>query len=829
MKKCLDQKGKLLDAIKHASTLLAELRTSTLTPKQYYELYIAVFDALSYLGNFLKEDHPNHHLADIYELVQYAGNIVPRLYLMITVGAAYMSVPEAPIKEIMKDMIEMCRGVQHPVRGLFLRYYLCQAVRDYLPIGVSDGPEGNLQDSVRFIITNFIEMNKLWVRLQHQGHSREREKRTKEREELQILVGSNLVRLSQLDGIDKQYYRDSILPSILEQVVQCRDALAQEYLLDVICQIFPDDFHLYTLDLFLKATGNLNPSVSTKKILLTLINRLADYAALQRETNGTLGPAFEKLTLEEELGTNGRQQQRQENGEQADSHEENDDQHADDHTNDESANDEQVNKNGDSSANLFTVFWNHLQRLLQVRPDIPITDVSGLLVSIARLSLACYPQNTEYIDNVLQFAIKSIGDGKQSNKEVSSNIRDLLVVVFKFYSDIESVLAIPSYYPLLRGQSVATQKSVAGEVLDSLIKANAKITSIDSVKGVFRLLEIIIKQGSSKSSESVPGGTSTSNHNEEDSDDILRDESRLARIIHLLYNCNSDKYAKLLSVARKCLSDGGDRIKYTFPALVTNALRLIRKYHKNQKSDNEWFEKAVSTFKFIQSVITDLYRVGQADLALRLFVNGASVADQIRAEESSYEFFAQAFTIYEEAVSDSRSQYQSICIIVGALQNSRNFSKDNYDTLISKSALYASKLLKKPDQCRAVYLASHLWWAVEIPARGEEEGKSELFRDDKRVLECLQRALRVADACMDVAVSVELFVEILNRYLYYFDRGNSSITVKYIVGLIELIQNNLNNNADESISESPRKHFERTLKFIEEQKETEEKFRDIVW
>lgn len=115
-----------------------------------------------------------------------------------------------------------------------------------------------------------------------------------------------------------------------------------------------------------------------------------------------------------------------------------------------------------------------------------------------------------------------------------------------------------------------------------------------------------------------------------------------------------------------------------------------------------------------------------------------------------------------------------MCVIANALHSTRNFSKENYDTLITKCAQYGSKLLKKPDQCRAVYLASHLWWAVEIPARSEDE-RSPLYRDGKRVLECLQRALRVADACMDTAVSVELFVEILNRYVYYFDRQNEAV------------------------------------------------------
>ncbi len=52
---------------------------------------------------------------------------------------------------------------------------------------------------------------------------------------------------------------------------------------------------------------------------------------------------------------------------------------------------------------------------------------------------------------------------------------------------------------------------------------------------------------------------------------------------------------------------------------------------------------------------------------------------------------------------------------------------------------------------------------------------TQLYRDGKRVLECLQRALRVADACMDTAVSVELFVEILNRYVYYFDQQNETV------------------------------------------------------
>lgn len=43
--------------------------------------------------------------------------------------------------------------------------------------------------------------------MQHQGHSKYKEKRERERQELRILVGTNLVRLSQLEGVDVETYK----------------------------------------------------------------------------------------------------------------------------------------------------------------------------------------------------------------------------------------------------------------------------------------------------------------------------------------------------------------------------------------------------------------------------------------------------------------------------------------------------------------------------------------------------------------------------------------------------------------------------------------------
>ena len=225
--------------------------------------------------------------------------------MMIVVGTTYMSTDGSPKKELMKEMIEMCRGVQHPIRGLFLRYYLSQRIKDLLPLS----NDNDLNETVEFLISNFIEMNKLWVRLQHQGHSSERELRFRERKELKILVGSNLVRLSQIiddyTGDDEyssiDYYKEKIFPVITEHIIQCRDPLAQSYLIDVLIQIFPDNFHFVTLDKLLSGVFiNLHPMLKKSELVSSLIERFITY----RKYENDLDSKVENLDLNDKAQSN---------------------------------------------------------------------------------------------------------------------------------------------------------------------------------------------------------------------------------------------------------------------------------------------------------------------------------------------------------------------------------------------------------------------------------------------------------------------------------------------------------------------------------------------
>lgn len=329
----------------------------------------------------------------------------------------------------------------------------------------------------------------------------------------------------------------------------------------------------------------------------------------------------------------------------------------------------------------------------------------------------------EYVDQILSYAREKgaeyVDSADLHSAATQANMLNLLLSPVRTYFSLFTALALPNYLPLFQSQTYATRRAVAGEVAKNILRNRVKITTSQHLEGVLSLLKVIIKEGIQQ-----PGGYPGLNRQRGgESDETVEEQGWLARIVHLVAGPDNDTQLKLLQQTRKAFEAGNERIKYTTPALITASLKLARKFKSREHFDDNWQTQSSALYRFIHQTLSQLYtRVnpGAAELTLRFFVSSGQIADQTGFEEFAYEFFAQAFTIYEDSISDSRAQFQAVCIIAGALQSTRGFGKENYDTLITKAALHGSKLLKKPDQCRAVYLASHLWWTVEIPGKEED-------------------------------------------------------------------------------------------------------------
>ena len=190
------EKNNLRQCLKETYSMLNELRTSYLTPKNYYHLFTAAFDEMQLVINFFQEEITRgRKVRDVYDSVQQAINLIPRMYLMIAAGSLVMENEPKSSGEIIFDLLGMVKGVQNPIRGLFVRYFLLKIIKDKLPdkdnVYLKEG--GNFDDTLKFIIQNMDEMNRLWIRLGSDVTGSEKILRDKERTELKILLENQLI------------------------------------------------------------------------------------------------------------------------------------------------------------------------------------------------------------------------------------------------------------------------------------------------------------------------------------------------------------------------------------------------------------------------------------------------------------------------------------------------------------------------------------------------------------------------------------------------------------------------------------------------------------
>lgn len=731
---------------------------------------MAITDELRHLEQYLLDEfQKGRRVADLYELVQYAGNIVPRLYLLITVGIVYIKTNTSLKQSILRDLVEMCRGVQHPLRGLFLRSYLLQCTRNILPDTLElgkdkQGGEGNVYDSIDFVLMNFAEMNKLWVRQQHQGHSSEKQQREKEREELKILVGTNLVRLSQLDSATLEIYAKLILPGILEQVVSCRDDIAQEYLMECIIQVFPDEFHLQTLDPFLKSCAQLQPKVNVKNIIISLIDRLAAYN--QRKGKAAAGDG--------------------------------------------------AGAGGDTIApiadevQLFEVFSKQISHIVQVRTDMPLENTVSLQIALVRIAQKVYGERIDYVDKVLETTDQILHRLNMTcikhTLVVNQELSRLLRMCVDFYNNVQTILELKYFAPILDRFDYHSRKSLSLYIMLNILDYETVIQTPEQADQVFNMLAILIRD---PSAEEEPASF--------DADDFAEEQGIVARFIHQLRSDNNDMQFRILQTARKHLEVGGNaRLKHVIPPIIFRAYQLTFRYKASAAEDELWDKKCQKILEFCHQAISVLAKQELCDLALRLYLQGALCIDQIQYtnhETVAYDFITRAVSLYEDEISDSKAQLAAITLIISTYEQITCFGEENADPLRTNFALAASKLLKKPDQSRAVALCSHLFWS------GKQNGAE--LRDEKKTLDCLRKAERIAaNQCIDDGVIVQLYVELLNHNLFYYEAGHARITVQVLNKIIENIQAGLPKLEESEEKKQIVQHLNNTIEHIKMKMDT---------
>lgn len=373
--------------------------------------------------------------------------------------------------------------------------------------------------------------------------------------------------------------------------------------MEIITQVFPDDFHLRTLQPFLSATAQLHPKVNVKQIIIALIDRLAAYAAReaegeepgetkkQREENIRRIADIRKRKLqglpveEEEPQENEPVEEKKEIEESAENEETSETLAGDEEvteTNDEDkADEEQEQKenekeedskvsppeeeenqavdNDDTNVRkirgipedveLFVVFWGQIVELVKARPDLTVQDLTALLVSLINLSLSCYPEKLDYVDQILAFAkdkVLELSDLPDlHSKATESNLLSLLLAPIQHYSSVITLLALASYQPLLALQPYSSRQSIAYAIVQSVLKNSTIIDIPEDVHGILDLCDVLLRDQkdapvSAATLQPAYGSRQKQHDLSFDQEEYVEKQGLLARMIHMFRSDDED-------------------------------------------------------------------------------------------------------------------------------------------------------------------------------------------------------------------------------------------------------------------------------------------------
>jgi len=923
-------------------------------------------------------------MMELYDCVQYCPNVLSRLYLQICAASALIRSGEVGARWVFKDLIEAVKCVQNPVRGLFLRHYLLQAFRDKLPdVGIpinqigslirgtassarvpaappgenvnslenvsTPAPKlsdsvadmsdpGTVKDSYEFVLANFIEMNKLWVRIQHlpgdQRTKAVRRRREKDRNELRILVGTNLVRLSALDSITSTIYGQVILPTVLDQIVICADPLSQAYLLDCIVQVFPDEYHIETMPILLAVCPKLRDKVNIRTILGSLMTRLANYLADEE--------------LLDEKDSN------------------------------------QVKRA--VALDSFRMFDECVQNVYNARgPKLNAKEVIRLQTALLEYSMKCYKGNIEQITLCLKNCVLALQQERdnvaymmpppqqQQHQQQYGQPQQpppppptaLEPVATK---ELEKLLSIPleelalgvltldHYSDLIAFLPWNNRRELAVNMLESVIGSGKPPESVKEIEAFFSVISPVLRGEHDelapsstfaevdRTSNLMAGlGVSTGQQQHQsyapqpqqgfngggiDPIRYQQDSVLVSKFIGMLDNGDTDVLFEMLSIARKHMSVGqnaAQRSSFAHSALVFESLKLARRVFQeaheeaspspavvvaeDEKADAENVseeeteavasseepetsaEKEGEKEEATEEAKVETVEEGKADVdtteqaeedtkpaakeddapkeapkkekvitcrnvfvfilqtigylaqasperGIKLYLEVALTADKLGAGSDSEdekeafgtianELLTLSFSTYEEqAPKDVRIQRPCVTSMIGTLVACRSLGKSDYETLIMTVSKFAAKMTKQSEQCEMVTRCSHLFYVLE------NDGTTIVYANPQRSLECLQRSLKLANACTTADVSnLKLFVELFDIYLYFFEKNNPHITGNYITGLAALIKEHSTGIPPQYVAAAEAKQqflqIVRYIKVMKAKPESTEKFREI--
>ena len=796
--------NKLRQCLKESYILLSELRINNLTPKRYYNLYISVFDVMLNIKNYITEEiSKGRLLIDLYDKVQQAKYVIPRLYLMITVGSIYMEKIPKSVHVILFDLLGVVKQVQNPIKGLFVRNYLLKMIKDKLPDknNIYEKEGGTFEDSLKFLIQNMEEMNLLWVRLLIGVEGNDKKLRQKERDELKILIGESINKLSSLESLTKEIYEEQILPKLLKIILDSKDILSQQYLMECIIHSFPNSYNIKCIEQILETMTKLQEGVDICSLFITLMDKFGQYFGdfgNNLDLNDIIESAknvYPALLQNFEVIINS------------------------------NINKEEGNQNNKNKIS-----------------DIPLSKLLELISSFLKFSIKCSPEEQKYnsVNKILFNTILLMN--KFENKINLEEYEKICEIILAPIEAFLNFVNINEHYKLFELLDYDNKKRIAIEIINHLVKAInnknvEKIDSIESFKKIIKYLQPLLSNNKNNEGENI---------NDINIVKIIQEEQNIVcKLLYIITSPEPEIILEIFNQFKNIFSYGGEiRRQFSLPSLVNAIIIFCNKIiiaYQNKISDlsdnindskvnlnkisnsidiskitnNEQFHKLISNiFKLLNEVI-ELIMQENGEMAFKLYICCSSLVNKITVEKEKFSENCLSFmkkALYLLELDNKLNKVNLLQYLSSHIINLNILSNEQKNLFINNFIKIDEQKENREEQFKIILIISKLNY--------------NLFKDTKLISECLIKARRFADFDMMVNKNIGLYIDLINEILYFVEKSDNIIEIKkeQIEDLIELVKGHINTikttseESDKNKIDKVEQYFVNTINILKKRK-----------
>ena len=775
------ERNNLRFCLKQTFTLLCELRTDFLKPKNYQILYNHVVNELIQVHKYMNEEISfGREPWDIYESVQQCRYVIPRLYLTIIAGSVYLEHSPEKCKELIEDLLDIVKQAQSPLRTIFVRYFLTKVMARVLPDednkDIKEGC-GTILDTIYFLIKNLEEMNRAWIRMTLNASLDEKPILEKERLDIKMLIKDAIYIISKLKGMNNNLFEKEILPKIIEIIFMYDDYISQEFIMECILTDFPESYIIKNLDFLLLTLSKLGEGVDKKKLFVIVFEKLFNY--YKNNIENKEGEEKEKILNEVHgaypvvLRNFNIILQKQE-------------------------------KSVQNLLNILEINYNFIKFCVYCAPE------EEKLISIN------HGLNSTY--SILISANVSILFQDQLNK-----IHDILSIPLESIYSIFDMANFPKLFSFLDYQN---KKKLAFEIIDNLTNVNSheKLDTLEKIKQLIIFLRPLEKN------------LDLNNNNSNNNSELLieKEQFTLIKIFSVFKTKNIDLLFQFYFEFKNLLIEGDkSQRNKSLPCLISILIIFCKdisylysqKIEQNEKYDISSLKSDEDFYNYlsnIYSILSELIKKLEQDDQKMAFKYSFLIMRQINIINTAKEKFGEiylslfnnSFELYKNFEQEKKFEYfKYICqyIMIDTI-----FSEELYEKILDELINEAKNMQKRSEQCNGLLTISKIYFVH--------------FKNGEKVLEYLSKAKKIADFSLTNQKNLILFVNLLNEYLYYIDSDKENIVKiekDLIEEIIEYIQNyfvtiKMDKNNDLNFLNEIENYYNNTINLINERKNKEE-------